>query len=43
MQLGEEREIVIPGHEGYGPRGFPAWGIPQNATLRFTITLRTIS
>ena len=29
MQLGEERELVIPGHEGYGPRGFPAWGIPK--------------
>merc|ERR1719181_1143532 len=37
MQIGEERKVVIPGHEGYGAQGFPAWGITPNATLEFTL------
>ena len=37
MKLGEERQVVIPAHEGYGANGFPAWGIPGGATLEFTL------
>jgi len=37
MALGETRELDIPGEEGYGAGGFPAWGIPPNGRLRFTI------
>ena len=37
MKLGETRLLTIPGHEGYGSRGFPAWGIPPGATLMFVI------
>ena len=42
MKLGEERQVVIPGHEGYGPGGFPAWGIPPNGTLDFTLEVLAI-
>ena len=37
MQIGEVRELLIPGAEGYGAGGFPAWGIPPNGTLNFTL------
>ena len=37
MKVGETRKLVIPGHEGYGAGGFPAWGITPNATLEFTL------
>lgn len=37
MQLGETRKLVIPGAEGYKAAGFPAWGIPPNAFLEFTL------
>ena len=37
MKIGEERKLTIPGHEGYGAGGFPAWGIPPNGTLEFTL------
>ena len=37
MRVGETRKLVIPGHEGYGSGGFPAWGIKPNATLQFTL------
>ena len=37
MKVGEQRKLTIPGHEGYGGGGFPAWGIPPNATLEFTL------
>ena len=40
---GEERQVVIPGHEGYGAQGFPAWGIPPNGTLDFTLEVLKIS
>ena len=36
-KLGEVRQLRIPGHEGYGARGFPAWKIPPDATLLFEI------
>eukprot|EP00035_Acanthoeca_spectabilis_P020244 m.431837 g.431837 ORF g.431837 m.431837 type:complete len:118 (+) comp17354_c0_seq1:81-434(+) len=42
MKLGEERELVIPAHEGYGANGFPAWGIPAGGTLNFTIEVLKI-
>ena len=42
MQLGEERKLTIPAKEGYGPDGFPAWGIPPNGTLEFTLEVLTI-
>mmetsp|Transcript_39697 Transcript_39697/g.48161 ORF Transcript_39697/g.48161 Transcript_39697/m.48161 type:complete len:150 (-) Transcript_39697:49-498(-) len=37
MKEGEVRKLDIPGEEGYGPRGFPAWGIPPDGTLLFEI------
>lgn len=37
MKIGEIRKLEIPGHEGYGAGGFPAWGITPNATLNFTL------
>ena len=42
MKLGEERQVIIPGHEGYGAAGFPAWGIPPNGTLDFTLEVLSI-
>merc|ERR1711934_1260985 len=42
MFLGEERELIIPADEGYGAGGFPAWGIPPNGTLNFTIEVLQI-
>ena len=36
-RAGEVREARIPAKEGYGARGFPAWGIPPGATLAFEI------
>jgi len=37
MTVGEERKLTIPADEGYGAKGFPAWGIPPGATLEFTL------
>ena len=34
MKVGEVRRLTIPGQEAYGKQGFPAWGIPPNATTR---------
>merc|ERR1711915_420335 len=42
MQLGEIRQILIPAHEGYGEKGFPAWGIPAGGTLNFEIEVLKI-
>eukprot|EP00322_Chrysochromulina_rotalis_P030880 CAMPEP_0115867562 /NCGR_PEP_ID=MMETSP0287-20121206/20830_1 /TAXON_ID=412157 /ORGANISM="Chrysochromulina rotalis, Strain UIO044" /LENGTH=122 /DNA_ID=CAMNT_0003322167 /DNA_START=24 /DNA_END=392 /DNA_ORIENTATION=- len=42
MQLGEERQVIIPAHEGYGAAGFPAWGIPPGGTLDFTLEVLEI-
>merc|ERR1711907_430343 len=39
---GEVCEITIPGEFGYGPNGFPAWGIKPNATLVFELTVLKI-
>ena len=27
------------GEKGYGPNGFPAWGIPSNAGLTFELEI----
>jgi hypothetical protein len=40
MAIGEVRELEIPFDEGYGARGFPAWGIPPNGGLNFNIEVR---
>jgi FKBP-type peptidyl-prolyl cis-trans isomerase len=37
MAVGERRVLEIKAHEGYGAAGFPAWGIPANGTLQFTL------
>jgi len=42
MQLGGERKLTIPANEGYGTGGFPAWGIPPNGTLEFTLEVLEI-
>jgi peptidylprolyl isomerase len=42
MKLGEQRQVIIPGPEAYGPKGFPAWGIGPNATLDFTLEVLKI-
>ncbi|KNC82314.1 peptidyl-prolyl isomerase FKBP12 [Sphaeroforma arctica JP610] len=43
MKVGEVRKLVIPGHEAYGPKGFPAWGIPPNGTLDFTLECLSVN
>ena len=42
MQVGEERRVTIPADEGYGPQGFPAWGIPAGGTLEFELEVLSI-
>eukprot|EP01062_Namystynia_karyoxenos_P032042 TRINITY_DN23693_c0_g1_i1.p1 TRINITY_DN23693_c0_g1~~TRINITY_DN23693_c0_g1_i1.p1 ORF type:complete len:146 (+),score=49.94 TRINITY_DN23693_c0_g1_i1:92-529(+) len=37
MKVGEIRKLVIPAKEGYGAKGFPAWGIPAGGILDFEI------
>ena len=37
MKIGETSEIVATHDYAYGERGFPAWGIPPRATLKFEI------
>lgn len=43
MKVKEVRDITIPAKEGYGVGGFPAWGIPPNGTLCFTIEVLNIN
>jgi len=43
MRLGEVRKLRIPAKEGYGERGFPAWGIPPGGTLLFEIELLEVA
>ena len=43
MKIGEVRKLEIPAHEGYGARGFPAWGIPPNGGLQFEIEVLSIA
>lgn len=42
MLQGEVRKLKIPSHEGYGERGFPAWGIPPGGGLDFEIEVLEI-
>ena len=42
-RAGEERMVTIPGHEGYGAGGFPAWGIPPGGTLNFEIEVLKVN
>ena len=42
MSLGERAELEMTADYGYGARGFPAWGIPENAGLIFDIELLKI-
>ena len=42
MKLGEERQLCIPADEGYGAKGFAAWGIPPGGTLLFTLEVLQI-
>eukprot|EP00760_Papus_ankaliazontas_P020089 PhM_4_TR180/c0_g1_i1/m.49466 len=42
MELGEKARLTMTGDYAYGPRGFPAWGIPPNATLVFEIEMLKI-
>jgi len=41
-KIGEVRKLDIPAKEGYGERGFPAWGIPANGGLIFDIEVLSI-
>ena len=42
MGLGETRRILIPADEGYGKKGFAAWGIQPGAILHFEIEVMKI-
>ena len=37
MVVGEIRRLLVPAHEAYGSKGFPAWGIGPGVTLEFTL------
>ncbi|EPY36482.1 peptidylprolyl isomerase [Strigomonas culicis] len=43
MSVGETAELLMTGDYAYGPRGFPAWGIPPNASLLFEIEMLKIN
>merc|ERR1711865_106188 len=42
-RIGETRKLDIPAKEGYGERGFPAWGIPPGGGLLFEIEVLSIN
>ena len=39
MNVGESARITATSQVAYGAAGFPAWGIPPNATLLFDIEM----
>mmetsp|Transcript_41913 Transcript_41913/g.133784 ORF Transcript_41913/g.133784 Transcript_41913/m.133784 type:complete len:146 (+) Transcript_41913:63-500(+) len=41
-KVGEVRSLDIPADEGYGERGFPAWGIPPGGGLVFEIEVLSV-
>jgi len=43
MTKGEGSRFTLAPEVGYGPGGFPAWGIPPNATLVFDIEILRIN
>ena len=43
MTKGEGSRFTLAPDMGYGPGGFPAWGIPPNATLVFDIEVLRIN
>jgi len=43
MQLGEVARLRMTPDYGYGSGGFPAWGIPPNATLEFEVEILKIA
>mmetsp|Transcript_34535 Transcript_34535/g.67604 ORF Transcript_34535/g.67604 Transcript_34535/m.67604 type:complete len:110 (+) Transcript_34535:38-367(+) len=42
MRLGEIAELTCSPDYAYGGSGFPAWGIPPNAVLKFEIEMLKI-
>ena len=42
MKVGEVRELIIPGSEGFGGKGFKQWNIFPNETLFMTIEVLKI-
>ncbi|KAF6160678.1 hypothetical protein GIB67_019618 [Kingdonia uniflora] len=43
MQLGEVARLQCSPDYGYGPGGFPAWGIQPNSVLVFEIEVLSIN
>jgi peptidylprolyl isomerase len=43
MQKGEKSRLHMTADYGYGAKGFPTWGIPENAPLCFEIELLEIN
>jgi peptidylprolyl isomerase len=39
MQIGEMSRFTMTADYAYGAAGFPAWGIPPNATLIFEVEM----
>ena len=39
MATGESARFTMTADYAYGPEGFPAWGIPPNATLIFEVEM----
>jgi peptidylprolyl isomerase len=43
MKIGEVANLTMTPDYGYGAGGFPAWGIPPNADLKFEIEMLSIN
>jgi len=43
MSVGEIAELTMTPDYGYGAGGFPAWGIPGNATLVFEVEILSVN